>query len=76
MNDELLAVTLARIEGKLDLVNAGLTAATNRGDDHEARIRALEAQPIVTPRAMWTAVGCIATVVGAAAPFLAVLFSK
>lgn len=41
--EELPAVTLARIEGKLDLINAGLASAHTRGDDHEIRIRSLEA---------------------------------
>lgn len=46
MSEELPAVTLARIEGKLDLINAGLVAATTRGDDHESRLRVLEAKVI------------------------------
>lgn len=40
--EELPAVTLARIEGKLDLINASLAQINARGDDHETRIRALE----------------------------------
>lgn len=48
--DEATAVTLARIEGKLDLLHAALSAAQSRGDDHEARIRALEGRPAgITP---------------------------
>lgn len=46
MNEELPQVTLARIEGKLDLINAGLVAATTRGDDHEIRLRALESERV------------------------------
>lgn len=60
MGDELPAVTLARIEGKLDLINAGLGQAQTRGDDHEARIRVLEARPVgITPtKFLTTLVGC------------------
>lgn len=46
MTDELPAVTLARIEGKLDLLNAAIIRGESRGDDHEARIRVLEAARI------------------------------
>lgn len=50
MGDELLAVTLARIEGKLDLLHAAITAAEARGTDHEARIRTLEHRPQIDPQ--------------------------
>ena len=50
MNDELPAVTLARIEGKLDLINAGLATAHTRGDDHEIRLRRLESTAASTAR--------------------------
>lgn len=49
MSDELPAVTLARIEGKLDLLNAAIATAQIRGDDHEARLRVLESKPDVDP---------------------------
>lgn len=73
MNEELPQVTLARIEGKLDLINAGLASAHTRGDDHEIRIRSLESARIdperlaalearpegITPaKFMTTLVGC------------------
>lgn len=57
--EDLPAVTLARIEGKLDLINASLARHDDRGDDHEARIRALEARP-----AGITAAKFLSTVVG------------
>lgn len=44
--EESTAVTLARIEGKLDLLHAAITAAQARGEDHETRIRALESSRI------------------------------
>lgn len=60
MSEELPAVTLARIEGKLDLINASLAQINARGDDHETRIRVLEARPSgITPaKFMTTLVGC------------------
>lgn len=42
MSDELPVVTLARIEGKLDLLHAAIQSAESRGLDHEARMRDLE----------------------------------
>lgn len=87
--DEQTAVTLARIEGKLDLINAALTAVNTRGDDHEARLRVLEARPVidpervaaletrptVSPKALAAAVTTVAAVVSALTPFLAQLYS-
>lgn len=50
MTEELPAVTLARIEGKLDLINAGLVTAQTQGADHETRLRSLEATTADTAR--------------------------
>lgn len=48
--EEMPAVTLARIEGKLDLLHVEIKAAQEKGNDHEERIRALEKRPIgITP---------------------------
>lgn len=41
--DETTAVTLARIEGKLDLLHAALTSVQAMGADHETRLRVIEA---------------------------------
>lgn len=68
------AVTLARIEGKLDLLRADITAAENRGADHEARLRALESQSAVTWRQVVAVVGAFSAAVAAATPFLAQLY--
>lgn len=58
--DAALAAVLTRIEVKLD-------AALLRGDDHEARLRVVEAREYVTPRGMWlVATGGIAGAVGIA----------
>ncbi|HVE24369.1 MAG TPA: hypothetical protein VNC22_03150 [Sporichthya sp.] len=48
--EELPVVTLARIEGKLDLINSSLARHDARGDDHENRLRALEATTVDTTR--------------------------
>ncbi len=50
MSEELPVVTLARIEGKLDLINSSLARHDARGDDHENRLRALEATAVDTTR--------------------------
>lgn len=63
MTDESTAVTLARIEGKLDLLHAALASIQAQGADHEIRlralestaldherIRALEARPVIDPK--------------------------
>lgn len=75
MTDELPAVTLARIEGKLDLINAELTRHNTRADDHEARLRSLEGRSVVTWRAFLSVLAAVTGVVGAAAPFLAQLYN-
>lgn len=49
-------VLIARIEGKLDAVLQRGEAAEKRQEDHEARIRVLEAKPSVSPRFLWLAV--------------------
>lgn len=56
--DELLAVTLARIETKLD-------NAISLGSDHERRIRVLEARQWPLP-----AVACLMSVAAVILPFV------
>lgn len=60
MSEELPVVTLARIEGKLDLLHAAIASVEARGLDHETRIRLLEARPVgITPaKFLTTLVGC------------------
>ncbi len=48
--EEMPAVTLARIEGKLDLLHAAIQTAESRGLDHENRIRTLESTAADTAR--------------------------
>lgn len=69
MSDESTAVILARLEGKIDLLHAELRSTNARGEDHEARIRALEARPEgITPKTLLTTVaGCVSILAGAVA---------
>lgn len=55
---------LARVEGKLDLLHAQITTHGVRAEDHEARLRSLEARPVLTPRALITGVTLATTVTG------------
>lgn len=76
--------------GKLDLLNAQAVTLASRSDDHEHRIReiaavlperlderlrALEGQSVVTPRALMGALTAVSLIVGTAAPFLFVVWS-
>lgn len=47
-DNELPIVTLARIEGKLDLCNQALAQVVQTNKDHETRLRLLEGKPFVT----------------------------
>ena len=55
-----MLVAIARLEGKVDVVLARhdvrLSAVERESADHDGRIRALEARPTVSPRALWAAV--------------------
>lgn len=89
--DESLAVTLARVEGKLDAYAARTTAVEQRQDEFDARLRlaasdsdlqgiderlrAQETKPSVTPAGLAGAIGLTLTAVGALTPFIARLYS-
>ncbi|MEV0267729.1 hypothetical protein AB0H43_03055 [Hamadaea sp. NPDC050747] len=78
-NDEATAVILARLEGKLDaaiLQHAVMLSEHGRRlDDIEPRLRAQEQRSVVTPAAMWIALGVLAAIVAAVVPFLDRLYS-
>lgn len=64
--DELPQVTLARIEGKLDLCNQALAQVVMTNQDHETRLRVLELKPVVTTKMLtgWAiGVAAIASVI-------------
>lgn len=74
MSEELPAVTLARIEGKLDLLHASIQSAQLQGADHEARIRTLEARPAgITPAKLLSSFVGVAAVASATASFVTLM---
>jgi hypothetical protein len=84
-----LAVTLARVEGKLDAYSARTTAVEERvaeldarlrasasvGDvaDLDVRVRAVETRPVVTPAGLLAAIVAAVTVVGGLVAFVQAL---
>lgn len=60
MDETTVAVTLARMEGKIDLLNATLLQTQIQTTDHENRIRKIEIIPFVTTKmlAAWALVVC------------------
>lgn len=58
MTEESVHVTLARIEGKLDLQSAGIEHLVQDGADYEARLRVLESRVYISPKLFW--LGCSA----------------
>ena len=71
--DALVAVTLARMEGKLDRLADKLADLTSGRVDHEARIRAMESKAVVTPRMLATTLALMCSVGGTVAAFLALV---
>lgn len=66
MIEEGVAVTLARMEGKLDLMNVQINATVTQGADHETRIRTMELASYVTTKMLagWCVLVCaIASVI-------------
>lgn len=51
-----LLVSLTRMEGKLDNVLGKHEALAGSVDDHETRLRAIEAKSTVSPLGLWTVV--------------------
>lgn len=86
-----LAVTLARVEGKLDAYAARTTAMEHRQDDFDARlrlaasdedlqgvdarVRAQESRAVVTPAGLFGALAATLTAVGAVSPLIAHFYS-
>lgn len=60
---------------RFDAVNQALAATGNELTDHELRLRAVEQRPVVTPRAMWAALGVLTGFVSVALAVVA-LFVK
>lgn len=60
---------------RFDTVNRELAAQGNALSEHEKRLRAVEIRPVVTPTAMWVALGVLATLASAGIAIVA-LFVK
>ncbi|WGH21371.1 membrane protein [Arthrobacter phage Emotion] len=77
-NTAALLVGLTRLEAKVDVALAqhGADIQNHKSaiNDHEARIRVLEAKPSVSPRVLWTTVTSGVMLVLAAGPIIARLF--
>lgn len=79
LDTDSVPVTLARLEGKVDVALAqhGAAIASHEREiaDHETRIRAVEAKPTVSPKTLWSAIVGAAGVLAAVAPFLERLYA-
>lgn len=51
---------------RFDAVNRELAETGKEISDHELRLRAVEQRPVVTPRAMWAAIGVLTGIVSVA----------
>lgn len=72
-----LLLGLARIEGKVDVVDEKINGLTSSAKDHEDRIRKLEQRPAgVTPKVLLSTIVGVATIVGAMAPAAAAVVNK
>jgi hypothetical protein len=64
-----LLVGMTRLEAKVDVVlaqhGAKIDAHASDLQDHEERLRVLEARPTVSPRVLWTTVASIITALAA-----------
>lgn len=73
------AVTLARMEAKIDVVLAQHeTKIEQHADDlrdHEVRLRSLEGRPTVSPRVLWATIASVIAALGTAAPVISRLYS-
>lgn len=70
---------LYRLEAKLDVALAqhGAKLESQGADinDHEARLRVVEAKPTVSPKTLWTAITGAAGLLALLAPFLERLYA-
>lgn len=61
---EEIGLVVARIEGKLDVLNVRSAALETSHTDHELRLRSLEQKSVVTTKQLWSALVGVATTVG------------
>ena len=62
--DAKLDATLGQHGVRIEAISRDLTILRTELDEHEHRIRQVEQRPVVTPRAVWTAIGVIVAIVG------------
>ncbi len=60
--DTKVDVALGNYQNRFESFVAALLERRQVSDDHERRIRALEVRPVVTPRAVWGAMGVLTAV--------------
>lgn len=66
----ILAVALARVEGKIDAYAARTSAVEEKVDSLDTRLRAQESRPVVTPAGLLASLVATATVLGGFVAFL------
>ncbi|UIW13438.1 membrane protein [Arthrobacter phage Amyev] len=75
-----LLIAFTRLEGKVDVAlaqhGADIAIHGKEIQDHEARIRALESTPTVSPRALWTTVASAAGLAIAAFPLIQQIITR
>lgn len=59
-----LSAAITHLTGVVAALEVTQRNAGSEADGIEARVRQLEQKPVVTPAAMWTAIGVLATVAG------------
>lgn len=67
--------SIAHLSSQVSGIKEDQVAIQSAAVDLEKRVRALEQRPVVTPMAMWSAIGVLATVAGALVALIA-LFAK
>lgn len=65
-----LAVSLARMEGKIDAYSARTSAVETKVDDIDVRLRAQENKSVVTPAGLFASLTLVVGAVGAAAAYI------
>lgn len=70
-----LAVALARVEGKIDAYAARTSAVEEKVDALDTRLRAQESRPVVTPSGLVAALVATVTLLGGSVAVLDRLYS-
>lgn len=65
--------SLNELKGLVAPLAAANADHSRRLDDHEKRMRAIELRPVITPTAVWTALGVLLTAVAVGVAIIAVV---